>query len=165
WLGIQLTKSGETSWGAAIKLGVLATVMLFLQSLNDWPLWGAAYDTKETYSNFILLQIGRALLIAVASALTITLVLPAAEPLYRNSQPNRLRLRKIFTLRGLRSKEFFSSSVVGLCLAAAHIGFVVAFYVVATGLGAWAPQELNYSDSVNTAFPWISGIAIGLLAP
>jgi len=164
WLGIQLTKSGETSWGAAIKLGVLATVMLFLQSLNDWPLWGAAYDTKETYSNFILLQIGRALLIAVASALTITLVLPAAEPLYRNSQPNRLSLRKIFTLRGLRSKEFFSSSVVGLCLAAAHIGFVVAFYVVATGLGAWAPQELNYSDSVNTAFPWISGIAIGLLA-
>src|SRR5436853_5518647 len=56
WLGIQLTKSGETSWGAAIKLGVLATVMLFLQSLNDWPLWGAAYVTKERYSSFILLQ-------------------------------------------------------------------------------------------------------------
>jgi hypothetical protein len=164
WLGIQWTKSGETSWGAAIKLGLLATVMLFLQSLNDWPLWGAAYDTKDPYSNFLLLQIGRALLIAAASALTITLVLPAAEPLYRNSQPDQLSLRKIFTRRGLRSKEFFSSSVVGLCLAAAHIGFIVAFYMVATWLGAWAPQELNYSDSVNTAFPWISGVAIGLLA-
>jgi len=104
------------------------------------------------------------LLIAAASALTITLVLPAAEPLYRNSQPDQLSLRKIFTRRGLRSKEFFSSSVVGLCLAAAHIGFIVAFYMVATRLGAWAPQELNYSDSVNTAFPWISGVAIGLLA-
>ena len=164
WLGIQLTKTGETSWGAAIKLGFLATAMLFLQSLNDWPLWGAGYDTNNPYSTFILQQIFRALLLAAGSALTITLVLPAAEPLYRNSQPDQLTLGKIFTLRGLRSKEFFSSSVVGLCLAAAHIGFVVAFYVVATRLGAWAPQELNYSDSVNTAFPWISGIAIGLLA-
>ena len=164
WLGIQWTKSGETSWGAAIKLGALAALMLFLQSLNDWPLWGAIYDTKDPYLSFILAQIGKALMVAVATAVTITLVLPAAEPLYRRSQPNQLSLRRIFTLRGLRSKEFFSSSLVGLCLAAAHIGFVVAFYMVATRLGAWAPEELNYSDSVNTAFPWISGVAIGLLA-
>jgi membrane protease YdiL (CAAX protease family) len=164
WLGIRFWKEGQTTWGPAIKLGVLAAVMLFLQSLNDWPLWGAGYDTKVSYSSFILLQIGRALAVAVATAITITLVLPAAEPLYRGSQPDHLNLRRLFTLHGLRSKEFFSSTVVGLGLAAAHIGFVVAFYIVATRMGAWAPQELNYSDSVNTAFPWISGIAIGLLA-
>ncbi len=164
WMGVQLTKSGKTSWGAAVKLGLLAAAMLFLQSLNDWPLWGAEYNTEHSYSSFILLEIGRALLIAVATALTITLVLPAAEPLYRTSQPERLNLGKVFRRRGLRSKEFFSSSVVGLCLAVAHIGFIVAFYVVATHLGAWAPQELNFDNSVNTAFPWISGAAIGLLA-
>ncbi len=164
WLGIQFWKTGQTSWGPAIKLGLLAAAMLFLQSLNDWPLWGADYSTKESYASFILLQIGRALLLAALTAITITLVLPAAEPLYRGFQPNHVNLRRLFTLRGLRSKEFFSSAVVGLGLAAAHIGFVVAFYIVATRLGAWAPQELNYSDSVNTAIPWISGFAIGLLA-
>jgi general stress protein CsbA len=164
WLGIQFTKSGKTVWGPAIKLGLLAAILLFLQSLNDWPLWGAGYHTTDSYSSFILLQIGRALLLAAVTALTITLVLPAAEPLYRSSQPGQLRLGQVFTRRGLRSKEFFSASVVGLCLAAAHIGFIVVFYLVATYLGAWAPQELNYSDSVNTAFPWISGVAIGLLA-
>jgi hypothetical protein len=164
WLAIQLTKSGKTTWGAAIKLGALAATLLFLQSLNDWPLWGAGYDTKDAYSTFILLQVGRALLLALATAITITLVLPAAEPLYRSFQPGQLRLYQVFTRRGLRSKEFFSASVVGMCLAAAHIGFLVAFYMVATNYGAWAPQELNYSDSVNTLFPWISGVAIGLLA-
>jgi membrane protease YdiL (CAAX protease family) len=164
WMAIQLTKQGKTTWRAAINLGVLAATMLFLQSLNDWPLWGVRYRTTESYPNFIFTQIGLAVLIAILTALTITLVLPAAEPLYRSFQPGQLRLYQVFTRRGLRSKEFFSASVVGLSLAAAHIGFLVAFYLVATRLGAWAPQEVNYSDSVNTLFPWISGVAIGLLA-
>jgi membrane protease YdiL (CAAX protease family) len=54
--------------------------------------------------------------------------------------------------------------VVGLSMAAAHIGYVVLFYVVAQHFGAWAPQEINYQDSVNTLFPWLAGAAIGLLA-
>ena len=164
WLAILFTKSGQTKWALALKLGSIAAASLFLQGLNDWPLWGSNYDTKEAYAGFLLMQVLRALGIAVVTALTISLVLPAGEPLYRQSQPNNLRFSKLLTRRGIRSKEFFSSAVVGISLAAAHIGLVVVFYTVATHFGAWAPQEVNYSDAVNTAFPWISGVAIGLLA-
>src|SRR6185437_12176860 len=151
-------------WRGAIILGILVAALLFLQNLNNWPLWGSTYDTNQSYGSFIVLRIGSAILVSILTALTITLVLPSAEPLYRTSQPNRLQLGKIFTLRGLRSKEFFSAAVVGLSLAAVHIGCVVGFYVIASRLGAWAPQEVNYEDSVNTLFPWVSGAAIGLLA-
>ena len=164
WLGIKLTQRGQTNWRGAVLLGLIVSALLFLQNLNNWPLWGATYDTNQWYGGFILLRIGSAILLSLLTALTITLVLPAAEPLYRISQPARLQLPKIFTLRGLRSKELFSAAVVGLSLAAVHIGYVVGFYVVASRLGAWAPQELNYEESVNTLFPWISGAAIGLLA-
>jgi membrane protease YdiL (CAAX protease family) len=164
WLGIKLTQQGQTSWRGAIVLGGIVAAMLFLQNLNNWPLWSAAYDTNSTWGSFIGQKLEMALLLSLATAVTITLVLPAAEPLYRVSQPERLRLAKTITLRGLRSKEFFSAAVVGLSLAAVHIGYVVGFYVIASKLGAWAPQELNYEDSVNTLFPWISGAAIGLLA-
>jgi membrane protease YdiL (CAAX protease family) len=164
WLAFKLTNSGQSSWHGAIVLGFIVAGLLFLQNLNDWPLWSASYDTNASYSGFILAKIGMALLFSLATALTVTLVLPAAEPLYRASQPQRLQLSKAFTLRGLRSKEFFSAAVVGLSLAAAHIGYVVGFYVVAQHFGAWAPQEINYQDSVNTLFPWLSGAAIGLLA-
>jgi len=164
WLGIRLSKQGHTRWRTAIILGLLVAAVLFLQGLNTWPLWAASYDTNSSYATFLALRIAAALGLAVATAITITLVLPAAEPLYRQSQPERLQLYKAFTLRGLQSKEFFSASIVGLSLAAVHIGYVVAFYVIASKLGAWAPQELNYEESVNTLFPWISGAAIGLVA-
>ncbi len=162
-IGIVLTKQGRTTWRGALIVTGVAALLLFLQNLNGWPLWNASYDTNSAYSSFIALKIGSALLISVLTAITI-LVLPAAEPMYRESQPKQLQLAKVLTLRGLRSKEFFAAAVVRLSFAAAHIGYVVGFYVFATHLGAWAPQEINYEESVNTLFPWISGAAIGLLA-
>ena len=164
WLAFKMTNAGQSSWRGAIVLGLLVAGLLFLQNLNDWPLWSASYDTNASYGGFILSKIGAALLLSLLTAITVTLVLPAAAPLYRASQPQRLQLAKAFTLRGLRSKEFFSAAVVGLSMAAAHIGYVVAFYIVASHFGAWAPQEINYQDSVNTLAPWLAGAAIGLLA-
>ena len=164
WLAIRFTKQGKTRWRGPIWLGVVIVVLFFLQSLNDWPHWGASYDTNESYATFLAGKLAWSLLFGVGSALTVTLVLPSAEPLYRDSQPGRMQLSRAFTLRGLRSKEFFSAAVVGVSMAAAHIGYVVAFYVVASKLGAWAPQEINFDNSVNTAFPWISGATIGLYA-
>jgi hypothetical protein len=164
WLGIRLSRTGQTSWRTPILLGFSVAGILFLQGLNSWPLWGTIYDTNTSYSSFLALRIAQALGFGLLSAITITVVLPGGEPLYRKSQPERLQLYKAFTLRGLRSKEFFSAATVGLSLAAVHIGYVVAFYIIASWLGAWAPQDLNYEESVNTLFPWITGAAIGLLA-
>ncbi len=121
WLAIRLTNRGQTSWRGAILLGAVVATLLFLQNLNGWPLWGASYDTNASYGSFLALKVGTALLTSVATAITITLVLPAGEPLYRASQPNRLQLSKTFTWRGLRSKEFFSSAVVGLSMVRSRV--------------------------------------------
>jgi membrane protease YdiL (CAAX protease family) len=164
WLGIALTRQGKTSWGAALKIGVVVAILYFLMQLNDWDSVRAGYDTHFTYPSFVLRSLLSMLMAAVGTALTVSLVLPGGEPLYRAAQPERLRLTRAFTLRGIRSKEFFCSSVVGLSLAAAHLGFIVAFYMIGSRFGVWAPQDLNYSDVVNTSFPWIAGVAIGVLA-
>jgi membrane protease YdiL (CAAX protease family) len=164
WVGITLTRHGQTSWGGAVKLGVIVAALFFLMELNQWQFERAGYDTHDSYGSFVVLRLGIALAAALGTALMVTLVLPGGEPLYRSYQPDRMQLSKAFTLRGLRSKEFFSSAVVGLALAAAHIGFIVAFYMVGSRFGVWAPQDLNYSDAVNTTFPWIAGVAIGVMA-
>jgi membrane protease YdiL (CAAX protease family) len=164
WLGIALTRRGNARWGGAIKIGVLVALVLFCMQLNAWPEARAGYDTNSSYATFILKQLVVGLLFGIGSAIFVTLVLPAGDALYRVTQPARLRLGKAFSLRGLRSKEFFCSSVVGLSLTAASLGFVVLFYMVGSRFGVWAPQEINYENSVSTLFPWITGVAIGLLA-
>ena len=164
WSGIQLTRQGKTSWRLALQLGVLVAVVLTAMQLNRWPLELFGYDTNTAFGSFTVQQILGALLFGVGSALTVTLVMPGGEPYYREMRPHFLRLKNALTWRGLRTKQFFSSVVVGLSLAAAQMGFLVAFYLIANHFGAWAPQEINYEDSVSTAIPWIGGIAIGLLA-
>lgn len=164
WLGINLTRRGEANWGAALKLGAVVAVFLFCMKMNEWPVARAEYKTNEAYGSFVFQQIVYALLLGIGSAITITMVLPAGEALYRAALPGKLRLGKAFTLRGIRSKEFFSAVVVGLSLTGLSLGYVVAFYMFGSRHGVWAPQDLNYSNSVSTAFPWISGVAIGLLA-
>lgn len=165
WHGIQLTRRGETSWRLALQLGVIVAVLLAAMQLNRWPVEVIGYDTNSSYGSFTIQQIVGALLFGIGSALTVSLVLPGGEPFYRQARPQFLRLKKALTWRGLRTKEFFSSVIVGLSLAGAHMGFLVAFYLIANHFGAWAPQEVNYEDSVvSTAIPWIGGIAIGLLA-
>ena len=164
WYGIQLTRRGQTTWRLALQFGVIVAVFLTAMRLNRWPLDLIEYNTDASYGSFAIEQVLGALLFGIGSALTVTLVLPGGEPLYRAAKPQFLRLKKALSWRGLRTKEFFSSVIVGLSFAAAHMGFLVAFYLIANHFGAWAPQEVNYEDSVSTAIPWIGGIAIGLLA-
>jgi membrane protease YdiL (CAAX protease family) len=164
WLGISLMRQDKTSWGPALKLGALVAILYFLMQANEWNSIRAAYDTHQAYSSFIAGKLARLLLEALGTGLMVALVLPGAEPLYRAAQPARLRLYQAFSRRGIRSKEFFSSSVVGISMAAAHMGFIVAFYLIGRKFGVWAPQDLSYSDVVNTSFPWIAGVAIGVMA-
>lgn len=164
WMGILLTVKNQTRWWPAIKVGIVVAILLTLMQLNSWPLDRMGYDTNSSYASFVFMEFARALGFGILSAALIVITLPGSEPLYRWSQPGRLRLWETFSLRALRSKEFFNSAIVGLSLAAAHIGFIVAFYIVARHFGAWAPQDVNYENSVNTAFPWISGVAIGFYA-
>ena len=164
WLGVSLSRRGETRWMPAVKLGGLVAVLFLLMQLNEWNTLPPSYATHDSYSSFLAMRFFLAVLQAIGTGLMVTLVLPGGEPLYRSTQPDKLRLSNAFSLRGLRSKEFFCSSMVGLGLAAAHIGFIVAFYMIGSKYGVWAPQDTNYSGAFNTAIPWIGGVAIGVTA-
>ena len=132
--------------------------------MNQWPLDRAGYDTNTPYSSFFLSQFGVAVLTSVVSAFLVVIAVVPGEPLYRISQPDKIRLEVGFRLPGIRTKEFFRANVIGICLAAAHIGYITVFYIISRKLGAWAPQDLNYENVVSTYLPWVYPLAIGIYA-
>jgi len=141
WVLFDLGRRGIIRWRWALKLGIVLAVLFFAMTANNWPVTRAAYDTNSSYASFILQHLVQAAAGSFALGLMVALTVAAGEPLYRVSQPNQLRLNAAFTLPGMRTKEFFRSSIVGLGLAAGHIGFVVLFYMLGSKVGVWAPQD------------------------
>jgi hypothetical protein len=163
-VAFSLGRRGLAPWSGALWFGLFIAALYFTMQMNQWPLARSDYDTNGSYSSFVLNQTGVALGASLLMALLVVIALVPGEPLYRASQPGRLRMGRFFGLPALRSKEFFISGSVGLCLAAAHIGYVVLFYVIGRRWGVWAPQDLQYSDTLSTALPWIFPLTIGIYA-
>ncbi len=164
WVIITLGREGVLKWKGGLMVGGVLAELWFLATLNDWPSTLAGYDTTSSYSSFVLTQIAIALASAVALALLVVLAIVPGEPLYRADQPSRVQLRYFCRLPGIRTREFFRSCAIGVCMAAVHIGYVVVFYIVAGKLGAWAPQDIQYDNLVSTVAPWIFPLTIGLYA-
>jgi membrane protease YdiL (CAAX protease family) len=161
---ISLGRRGLLEWRTGLALGIFLTVLYFVMSMNQWPLDRAEYDTNTPYSSFFLSQVGQAALLSVVSALLVVLAVVPGEPLYRVFQPDKLRLDVGFRLPGIRTREFFRANVIGICLAAVHIGYITIFYIISRKLGAWAPQDLNYENVVSTYVPWVYPLTIGIYA-
>ena len=159
-----LGRNGLLEWRGGLALGLFLTILYFIMTMNQWPLDRAGYDTNTPYSSFFLSELGKAALMSIVSALLVVIAVVPGEPLYRLLQPNKIRLGVGLRLPGIRTKEFFSANVIGICLAAAHIGYITVFYIVSRRLGAWAPQDLNYTDVVSTWLPWVYPLAIGIYA-
>jgi membrane protease YdiL (CAAX protease family) len=161
---VSLGRRGLIEWRTGVALGAFLTVLYFIMTMNQWPLDRAEYDTNTPYFGFFLSQVGQAALLSVVSALLVVLAIVPGEPLYRIFQPDKLRLDVGFRLPGIRTKEFFRANVIGICLAAAHIGYITVFYIISRKLGAWAPQDLNYENVVSTYVPWVYPLTIGIYA-
>jgi hypothetical protein len=164
FLIVSLGRQGLLEPRTGLALGIFITVLFFLQTMNQWPLDRASYDTNTPYSSFLLSQLGMAVLTSVVSAILVVIAVVPGEPLYRISQPDKIRLDVGFRLPGIRTKEFFRANVIGICLAAAHIGYITVFYIISRKLGAWAPEDLNYENVVSTYLPWVYPLAIGVYA-
>ena len=160
----QQGRRGIIGWRGALKLGAVVAGLFFASQVNEWPLTRFGYDTNSSYLSFLLQKTALAALGSLAAGLIVALAFAAGEPLYRHNQPNQLRLGVALSWRGIRSKEFFRSCVIGLAMAGGSIGFVVLFYVVGQKFGIWAPQEIKYTNVASTALPWLSPLATSLLA-
>ncbi|MGH9431921.1 MAG: CPBP family intramembrane glutamic endopeptidase, partial [Terriglobia bacterium] len=141
--------------------GAVAAVLAFLGHLNTFPLTEFSYNTTESFSSFITSYLFQGLASAVGIGVLIFLVVAASEPVYRESFPGFISLRRHLSWNGLRTRSFLIANIVGICLTFFFFAYQTTFYLAANKLGAWAPVDLPFSNELNTRIPWIAVLFTG----
>lgn len=148
-------------WRTALGFGLVALVLVALSELNGLGAGLFDYDTHQTAGAFATASAIALITKCLGTAFFVFLLTAGGESVYRDALPEKLALGNLFTRRGLRTREFFLATIVGLALAAFFIAYQAIFYCVAEALGAWAPAEIPYDELLNTSLPWAVVLLIG----
>lgn len=151
-------------WRPLLRISLAVGLLMVLTEWNNLPFFIDAMPTSAPYRETLGIGLLEGLGAGAGAFLYVMLAAAAGEPLYRSALPGRLSLPATFTLSGIRTKSFFRAVLAGYGFAAAHIAFLVAFYLTGRRFGVWSPQDIEYSNLLSTAVPWIYPLTISLLA-
>ena len=156
-------RSRDVRWRLAAAVGGVGALLYFLANWNAQPLAEFAYPTTDSYGSFIAQEFLRNLTGALGAGGLLFVLTAGAEPLYRERYRAHLPLGNLFSPRGLRSKQFFLGTILGITLAGVFVAYQTAFYMVAYRFGAWSPADVPYDDLLNTRLPWLFVLLGGFL--
>jgi membrane protease YdiL (CAAX protease family) len=158
---LNRVRNKDIRWKTAFVFGVIAFALTFLASLNSLPLTEFSYQTTESYGSFLIKNLLSSLLSALGSGMLILLLTASAESLYREHYKRKISLTSLFKWKGIRSKNFFLTVILGFTLTFFFFAYQIIFYLIAGKYGAWSPADIPYSEMLNTKIPWIFVLLIG----
>jgi len=161
---IQSVRRRNITWAPLILISGGVAVLMVANEWNSLPFFLDGMPTSSTHAEGLTLGLLQGLGAGVGVFFYLILAAAPGETLYRAWQPQRLRLAAAFSMRGIQTREFFRASLAGYGFAAAHLAFLVAFYLLGKRLGVWSPQDVAYSDLLSTSLPWLYPLTISLLA-
>ncbi|MEB2363440.1 MAG: CPBP family intramembrane metalloprotease [Bryobacteraceae bacterium] len=154
----------EIPWNAVLIIAGAVGVLMVLTNWNSLPLALNEASTSTPLGETVTMTLLLGVASGVGMFLYVALGAAAGAPLYRQAFPGHLPVSLALSPRALRTKEFFLATITGYGFAAAHIAFVVAFYLIGRKFGIWSPQEVQYSNLLSTYLPWLFPLTISLLA-
>ena len=158
---LKRIRNRDIKWRTALWFGLITFILVFLALMNVLPVIQYSYNTTDSYGSFLITRILQNLLAAIGAGVFIFLLTATAEPLYREHYKDKISLTRLFTWRGIRTKRFFKTLILGFTLTFFFFAYQTVFYILAEKFGAWAPAEIPYSDLLNTAIPWIFVLLVG----
>jgi hypothetical protein len=154
----------EIPWRPLLLISGVVGALMIVSQLNSIPLLVDRFPTSSPYLETLLLIVLGALGAGMGVFFYVIIAGAAGEPGYRRWTGDPISLRTAFTAQGLATRQFYRAVVVGYGFAAVHVAFLVAFYLIGRRFGVWSPQDVQYSDLLSTALPWIYPVAIAAMA-
>jgi membrane protease YdiL (CAAX protease family) len=161
---IQAIRRREVPWRPLILLCAVVGALMVANQWNALPFFLDGMPTSTSVPESVLIGLLQGLGAGVGVFFYVMFAAAPGETLYRSAYPRLLSLPAGLSRLGIQTREFFRASVIGYAFAAFHIAFVVAFYLIGRRFGVWSPQDVEYSDLLSTALPWLYPLTISLLA-
>jgi len=158
---VMRARRGELQIRFSLWIAATCASLVFLVSLNSLPSALANYDTRSSFAAFVAGELGLGLLGGIGLGFFLMVVAGAGDALQRERLPGQLSIPRLFTTASFRSRRVFLGFVLGFTLVGVFLAYQVGFYLVADSLGAWAPAEIPYDDTLNSYFPLAAVLFIG----
>ena len=153
-------------WKRPLMWGLFVAFLQMLVVFNQLPLAWMGYDTALSSTNFMLQQIGLALLIFLVLAGLFTATFMAAESMTRRAFPQHVQLWRVWSPGVANTPTIAGQTAIGYLLLGVFFAYEVFLYFVAQNwLGWWSPtSNLAEPDLLATYFPWLTAVAVSFQA-
>ncbi|NIR51564.1 CPBP family intramembrane metalloprotease [candidate division KSB1 bacterium] len=162
---IMKYKRSDIRWKFALTFAILIMALFVLDSLNSLPVAKFGYPTQISYGVFWGILVVVAVFAAILYGVWILFTGASGDSLSREVYPKSIEVLDDIIDGRFISRKFCFASLRGYALAFFFLGYVTIFYTAGRKyLGVFLPAESPYSNQLDTYLPWLSPLAISLLA-
>lgn len=155
-----LTWKSPFTW--SIALAFLFAVSFFSQFSSIWMNYDTAFAKTTVYMNLLFNGLGS----FAAIAFFFGLIFAAAEGLTRIAFPNQIQLWKLWSRKGLASKQVLGRTIGGYLIVGFDFAFAIGIYYCASKyFGWWTPSSSLIDPNILATYaPWIGAVGNSLRA-
>ncbi|MBP9091695.1 CPBP family intramembrane metalloprotease [bacterium] len=154
----------QMRWRFAVFGGLVTAVVGALDAVNDYSSVIDSYDPSSSYRDYMVSYYFRQAVATISSFVSGVLLFGGADVIYRLCYPKRIALENYLTLKGFASKEGRTAVLVGYCVFAVHMGWIIAYYVMGEKLNFWCPLGVDDYQLLGSAVPFFSAVSLGIHA-
>ncbi len=163
---VHLLRKRWMEWRAPLAWGAIVAGLMALGTINTLPLSWMDYNTAIPSQVHIANLVLMAALIFGGGTVFLALLFMTGEGLIRLGFPEEIQLWKVWKPGVANSTQALGRTAAPYLVVGVELGFVVAFYLVTTGLlGWWSPASaLVEPDLLATRFPWLTAVSTSVFA-
>jgi hypothetical protein len=161
---IQGLRRRQLHYRPLVRASALIALLMVLTEWNNLPLSLDSLPSSTAIPEATALLLFQGIGAGVAVFFYVILAAAPGEWLYRRRFPHLLPPGTALSAAGIQTREFFRACISGYAMAAGHLAFVTLFYLIGQRFGVWTPQDVEYSNLLSTALPWLYPLTISLLA-
>ncbi|MBU6452692.1 MAG: CPBP family intramembrane metalloprotease [Cyanobacteria bacterium REEB67] len=148
----------------AIFGGLLMAGVAAFDSVNEFSTVVDSYNPTTAFRDYLSSYYLREVLSVLGTFVSGACLFGGADVVYRFAYPKRVALENYLNGTGFATREGVKAVVVGYCVSAMHLGWIIAYYLLGEKLGFWCPLGLDAYQTLGTAFPFFSAISLGVHA-